>query len=274
MICNICGHDDFVFVRRYNAPDKYERWIGKDFICRTWWRCRQCGFYKCRHNYDVKDLQQIYINGYRAEGFRGQSIREAFNSIFYLPPDESENKYRVKWFMNQIGLSQRKRSILDVGAGLGVFLYELLNYPQSNWEPYAVEPNCDAATFIKYALQIPCQSAFCDPTLKFPILFDNKFDVVSCIHTLEHMPDPEWFLKDVQMEYLKKGGKLFIEVPDAAEFSYLEDDHDEFNSCHLIFFTVQTLMQLVESSGFRVTDIHKTVTKARGLSRIMLLAES
>ena len=276
MICNICGQNQWIFQRRYNEPDKYEAWVGIAApICRTWWKCANCGFYRTRRTYDLKQLETIYSDGYRAEGFRGVTIEEVFAKIVQLPFEKSENKYRIRWFLDRIGTSVTgnvqalsladTKSILDIGAGLGVFLWELLAHQQDLWEPHAVEINAHSVRFLT-SLGIACYHSLEDS----PHLRD--VDVVACIHTLEHMEDPESFLLDTR-DALKDGGKLFIEVPDAKEFSYLPPDHDEFNSCHITFFTPETLMWLVNGTGYKVTDLHMVRTNERNLSRIMLLAE-
>jgi 2-polyprenyl-3-methyl-5-hydroxy-6-metoxy-1,4-benzoquinol methylase len=159
--------------------------------------------------------------------------------------------------MKQIGSWD---SVLDVGAGLGVFLFELL----CHGKVCAVEPNKQSQRFLKDRL---CVSCF-DSLYEVP----TTHDVVSCIHTLEHVEDPESFLLNLGA-VTQSGGRLFLEVPDAKEFDYLPPDHDEFNSCHCTFFTPETLMWLVQDAGFKVTDLHMVRTKARDLSRIMLLAE-
>jgi len=142
MICNICGQNQWIFQRRYNEPDKYEAWVGITApICRTWWKCANCGFYRTRRTYDLKQLETIYLDGYRAEGFRGETIEKVFDRIVRLPFEKSENKYRIKWFLDRIGTSADARSILDIGAGLGVFLWELSLVHQQRWEPYAIDIN-------------------------------------------------------------------------------------------------------------------------------------
>jgi SAM-dependent methyltransferase len=268
MICNICGKDEFVFIRKYSEPDKYERWMGlAKPLCRAWWKCGHCGFHKASRSYPLELLTGIYADGYRNVGFRGCTVEEAFDKIIALPERESENAYRVRWFNGHIMRPTGKRSLLlDVGAGLGVFLWELKQRDNNNfWQPYAVELNIDSVKLLNNT-GIKCWHPEGNPP------YPSNMNVVSCIHTLEHVEDPEDFLCEIK-DCLVDNGKLFLEVPDAREFDYLPPDHDEFNSCHCTFFTPETLMWLVQDAGFNVTDLHMVRTKARDLSRIMLLAE-
>lgn len=263
MICPVCGHNKWTFERRYNRLDKYEKWCGiPEPICRAWWRCDACGLRKAKHSYDTSQLLPIYVNGYRASTFRGGDIQQEFYRIIELPTEESENRKRVSWVNRFIRPTD---SVLDVGAGLGVFLYELKVLDENK---FAIEPNKDSAQFLNNALGIECKKTF-----YMPQLFHRKFDWVACLHVLEHVVHPEEMLLSFHYD-LNIGGRIYVEVPDAREFEYLEHDNDEFNSTHLHFFTPPSLCKLVESCGYRVTDMKMITTNARNLSRIMLVADA
>lgn len=267
-LCPICGASDWRFVRCYNTLDKYEENVGIGApVQRVWSKCR-CGFLKCTRNYDLRELDGIYDNGYRAKGFREDSVADTFNKIVSLPFEKSENKQRIAWLLNTLG-GDVGGEILDVGAGLCVFLYELCAGSAGIWKPRAFEPNAISAHFISEELKIPVY-----PMRYWPGLKRGGYDVVSCIHTLEHMEAPEDFLLNVREQDLKSGGRLFLEVPDAVEFEYLPHNHDEFNSCHLCFYTGETLYRLVESAGYKVTDLNRSFHEERSLSRIRLLARA
>jgi 2-polyprenyl-3-methyl-5-hydroxy-6-metoxy-1,4-benzoquinol methylase len=222
---------------------------------------------KVRHSYDVRELEHIYTNGYRSREFRGGSIEQEFQRILSLPYEESENKQRCEWVGNFI---QTSSSVLDVGAGLGVFLQELA---KTFWtflfdgSYKAIEPNKDSAIFINDDLDIQCIQSFYKPGL-----YDEQFDWITCIHVLEHQQDPEQMLMDFHKD-LKPNGKIYIEVPDATEFNTLDTDHDEFNSTHLHFFTLKSLCTLVESCEYKITNLKRVHHKARNLERIMMVAE-
>jgi 2-polyprenyl-3-methyl-5-hydroxy-6-metoxy-1,4-benzoquinol methylase len=197
----------------------------------------------------VSLLEPIYTNGYRAKSFRGSSIEQEFQKIIDLPYGESENKQRVNW----LGQFMTGREVLlDVGAGLGVFLYELQSMnPAMNVS--GIEPNKDSEKFIN-SLGIPCIRRFYSSHANPPV------DWITCIHVLEHQKKPEDMLLDFKKD-LTRDGKIFIEVPDAHEFEYLDKNHDEFNSTHLYFFSYNSLAKLVESCGYKVTDMRRVHTR-------------
>jgi hypothetical protein len=258
MICNVCGSNEWVPRRCYRGADKYEKFVGiPEPVFRQWMRCNRCGLFKCHHNYDTDLLKPIYTNGYRSEEFRNESIEETFQKVAKLPPDESENIYRVRWLKDRVSPT----TLLDIGSGFGIFPYTMKwhGFDATCWEP-----NIDSAKFIENKLNL---RTFCD---FFGPIVGERWKIVSMVHVLEHVKDPEGFLfwgREIC------NGKLFVEVPDAIEFEYLPREHDEFNSCHLYFFTVASLVRLVDASGFQVTDVHRVRTKTRNLSRIMLLAD-
>lgn len=259
MICRLCGTANKWFLaRRFHKPDKYEAYAGiEPPICRSWLRCLSCGLYQSRATYDTAKLVKLYENGYRNEDFRGQTIRETFYNIYELPLSKSENKQRFNWFA---GAARENPSyILDIGSGLGVWPALLKDH---GFRVECVEINEQSIEFIQEELDIPCL---------YEIPEYGKFDAVSCIHVLEHIGDPESFLKDIA-GILKVGGQLFLEVPDAAVFNLLPDDHDDLNSMHFYFFDTATLYQMVEYARFMVNDISR-IQNARGAYRIMMLAE-
>ena len=93
--------------------------------------------------------------------------------------------------------------------------------------------------------------------------------LVSLIHVLEHVHNPVEMLSNVKLDMNKW---LYIEVPDAEEFAYLEPNHDDFNSTHHWFFTPEHIVRLLTRCGFVVDSLHTHMTE-RGLSRIMVLAK-
>jgi SAM-dependent methyltransferase len=263
MICPVCGSNCWEFERRYNEPDKYERLAGViQPICRAWYTCSVCELKKVRHSYDISILDHVYTNGYRSKKFRGDDIEREFNRILALPPSQSENRHRISFVSRFI---EKTDNVLDVGTGLGVFLYEL---PVWHERKHAIEPNKDSAQFLNDKLHMKCKHSFYKPGL-----FGKRFDWITCVHVLEHVENPEEMLLSFKDD-LQDDGMVFIEVPDAKEFKYLSKDNDEFNSMHLHFFNPGCLYRLLESCGYTVMDMHMCKTTARALSRIMVVAHA
>jgi SAM-dependent methyltransferase len=77
-------------------------------------------------------------------------------------------------------------------------------------------------------------------------------DVVICHHTLEHLLHPPAALKEMR-RVLKPQGRLLLYVPLERETRYEHFRRNEPNH-HLYSWNVQTLGNLVEETGFTVTE--------------------
>lgn len=253
MACLICnGKNAQQTIMQFDKPDKYEKFMGIDDVKRTWYRCVNCGHYHQERNYDIKRLEEIYNGPYRYKEFRGKDIEESFKELSAIPWGESENKPRAEWFVHKTFGGET----LDVGAGIGVFPSLLKDY---GYPMECVEENKISQKFISETLRIPCYD-------KIP---EKEYWNVTLVHVLEHITDPDSFLKSVRKVCKRH---LFVEVPDAREFASLPKDSDEFNSCHVWFFTMQNLITLIERNGFQVIETSRMFYPQRKLSRILVLA--
>lgn len=257
--CSLCFAEGVVR-RVYNSADQYEKLIGIHFDTRVWFRCPSCGLHWQANGLTDDLLRDIYRH-YRDTFFRKESVKEIFLRIENLHPSESENEYRYQWFRNHVGME--KGSVLDIGSGFGIWPAMLKRH---GWEIYCTEPNEESCKFINEYLHIPCQNSFNLDQVEGP------YDVVTIVHVLEHIEFHTDFLKGIK-GVLKPGGTLFVEVPDASEFEYLDASHDEFNSCHIFFYDTPSLFRLL-NRDFNVTDIHRVHHKTRDLSRIMAICRN
>jgi SAM-dependent methyltransferase len=257
MNCLICGREDWLTIYSYDKPDKYEKWMGITDVQRSWEQC-ECGFYQSERNYPIEDLQKIYTDGYRDEGFRHKSIDEAFQYIMDLPPEQSENERRLESFKGII--DNRSTAVLDMGSGLGVFPKRL---EESGYFVWCVEPNRESQKFIEEKLEI-----FCDSEIPKHL----EFDVATLIHVLEHIVDPVPFLEEIK-EVLSKEGLLYIEVPDASEFDNLSKGHNEFSSDHVYFYDLTSLREITSRAGFEMKHSFYTHYEDRNLSRLTMICQ-
>jgi SAM-dependent methyltransferase len=256
--CWICGNaKKFISVHSYDKPDKYEKWMDIKDVNRCWVRCMKCGFYIHVRGYNLSELEPIYKSGYRDEKFRGEPIQHAFDRI--TTAVESENEARYLWFAMNVTYTE-SRKVLDIGSGIGVWPWLL---KRAEYDVACVEENEISINFIKTKLDMTCFDSI-DAVL-------DQYDTVTLVHVLEHIEHPIAFLRKVK-KLIRKGGNLYVEVPDSIEFTYLDKDHDEFNSCHVAFYNMGSLYRVIEASGLTVTDMHVERTKERNLSRVMCLA--
>lgn len=119
--------------------------------------------------------------------------------------------YRLRSLVESIHLGSGR--LLDIGCG-GGRISETLPYYYKKGRIYG----CDvSATAITYAKKMGSGRVTykVSKTKKLPYS-DNFFDVCICLDVLEHVPDVNFFLKEVR-RVLKKGGVFFLIVPTEGE---------------------------------------------------------
>lgn len=258
MNCLICNHTKFEPVFSYNKPDMYESWMQLSEVRREWQKCKVCGFHRSVRNYSLKKFQKIYVDGYRDNEFRGKTIKEAFDAILAIDKDKSENFQRFKWFIQNITNKSHGKA-LDIGSGLGVWPYVL---KKANYDVECIELNQESCSFITNELGIPCYTKPKE---------GNKYDIISCVHVLEHIEDARDFVSSL-IALLNPGGEIFFEVPDAVEFNYLDKDNNEFSSDHVWFFDLSALYRFLDSCGLEMIHTYRPYYEERQLSRILTIA--
>lgn len=155
-------------------------------------------------------------------------------------------------------LGDRRRRILDVGSGPGLFL---LRGKERGWTVKGIEPSQRAAAHSRESLGLDVLESFLDTQIA-PTL--GLFDAINLGEVLEHLPDPAGMLKLVH-DMLEKDGMLCIIVPN--DFNPIQLAlRDHLGQApwwvapphHLNYFDSQSLASLLERCGFRLA--HREVT--------------
>jgi SAM-dependent methyltransferase len=79
---------------------------------------------------------------------------------------------------------------------------------------------------------------------------EERFDLISMSHVLEHMTDPVAYLSELRRSCLTSDGWLFLEVPNLYS-------HFSFEVAHLYSFSSHSLEQVIQKAGFRVIQLIK-----------------
>jgi 2-polyprenyl-3-methyl-5-hydroxy-6-metoxy-1,4-benzoquinol methylase len=122
-------------------------------------------------------------------------------------------------------------SVLDVGCARGHLLAE---FKALGLETYGVD--------IRDIMLDPEQRVYSNIN-DVPV----KVDLITCIHTLEHMHYPVQELISMRKK-LNDGGRIVVEVPSLG-------DVDDLRIVHPSLFTIWTLKRAMVSAGFIVRDI-------------------
>jgi SAM-dependent methyltransferase len=144
-------------------------------------------------------------------------------------------------------------SILDIGSGRGFTLYYLKRFYEYK-RTVGTQIAKNAYEFSRDKLKLEMH----DKDLLDISFGDDKFDVVSMWHVLEHVPRPEEYIEKIS-GILKDRGRLIIEVPNFGSWTrfitgkyWLSLDIDH----HATFFTPGSLSRILKNKGFKIKMVH------------------
>ena len=222
--CPLCGQDQFtVFDQRDFRGFEVNNVL-----------CSNCGLVFQTPRKTTSELKDFYQDEYRIayQGQEGPSEKD-------LKVQNARARNLVK-LLNEMGIEIVDR-YLDIGSSAGLLMEEVQK--SFNCQVVGVEPG-DA--YREYAQD------------KGFLIFEEldqinkpeekKFDLVSMIHVLEHIPDPVDYLRELRERFLTQGARLLVEVPNLFA-------HDCFEMAHLTSFSRETLSQILKKAGFRTIFI-------------------
>ena len=125
--------------------------------------------------------------------------------------------------------SQTGRSLLDVGAGGGEFVYLAA---RQGFAARGVEPNEGYSAFAREAYGVDVATGVLHDVA------DGSADLVSLFHVFEHLPRPLEAMAQIA-RILRPGGMLFLEVPNILQSD--ASPHNVFFGAHLFYYSRQTL---------------------------------
>ncbi len=255
-LCN-CTESRMEFAVPRNDIDKYAFFLEKDeYTPAVYWECAGCEamIWKTGSEYE-----RIY-DGFAYSSETGNAVEflgKRFREITALPPEKSDNSQRIErirtFLMRRNARAKHgfPKRVLDVGAGMGVFLYGFLN---ENWRGTAIEPDPDACNQMRGIMpeaQV-IQGYFneVDP--------DGSFDLITLNRMLEHVANPYPILRKAK-EKLKHTGCIYIELPDVRAY-YCNGPHDaDFGYGHYTIYSPMALAHLGTHSGLEFLSMNRVV---------------
>lgn len=189
--CPWCGSGRLVRCNR--APDLVQRKPGRFH----WDRCRTCGHTFQNPTITPEGLDFYYKDFY--DGLGGATVETMFEAQkeMYLS--------RARW----VGSFLTPRHWLDIGCGYGHFARDARSVL-----PDTLFAGLDFGTAVTEGAERGwLDAAYRGNVRELADELAGRHDVISMIHYLEHIPDPQVEL-DVVGGMLDEGGYLLIEVPD------------------------------------------------------------
>lgn len=92
-------------------------------------------------------------------------------------------------------------------------------------------------------------------------LESQKFNLIILSHVLEHIVDPQSFLKNI-IKHLDHNGVIYIEVPSLDNVNTVDYDYDlmlYFQNAHTIHYTKSSLMLLCKTVGLHNLVINNSI---------------
>lgn len=210
--------------------------------------CTECGLQQLYPLPSLEEDKKHYdLNPHDKEITPNFNIEDIYKKF------EWQNRYRVNYLQKDIKI-QKDWKILDYGCGYG-FLIEILK--ESGYHVEGLEISADRLEVIKKrqgSLDDIYTYNFLDEKENIPIELQEKFDLVTSFHLIEHITSPVYFLKKIQ-SLIKKDGYILLELPNIENtLMDLSPEFNDFNYIrdHVAYYSPKLIRRVVEEAGFDV----------------------
>jgi hypothetical protein len=254
--CVLCGSGRLEKVLlEIRQPDRFERAAGiTEAEChRAWVRCEHCGGLTNVRLDGREAAIAAMAKSYYAIDYAGFSLETRFRHVLELTDGKSDNRQRVhrvkkyaeSWFGG--ALIPGSLRLLDIGAGLGVFLYAFLE-ENPCWHGWALEPDPTAAQHLRKVAD--GRFKILESTLED--LYDGRmvYHLCSLNKVLEHIAYPLEFLCRVVKLIGAHNGLLYVEVPDYWTVGNRNSSDNILGALHHHLYGIRSLSILLQRAGF------------------------
>ena len=221
--------------------------------------CKECNLYI---NGDTKEevLEKV-SNLYKEDNWNQRNSETSINSEY---TDTDSQGKRRNWISQFLYTKEHiaGNTILEIGVGAG---QSILWFENEGFQVTGIEPDGRNVSMINRVLK---RGRVVESSVE-EFSSDEVFDVIWMSHVLEHLIEPDDFIKKIKNN-LKKNGIFFIEVPN-CEYEPMLKNSIEKNP-HLFHFTKKALIKLVENAGYKIVscDVFRPATKNEGVKHKIL----
>jgi SAM-dependent methyltransferase len=216
-------------------------------------RCAQCGHYL--EHFPV-DQAALYGGEYVSATYGGgEGLLNSFERINALPPERSDNVQRVRHLIDFCNghwsaerWADRKPTLLDVGAGLGVFPYRMR---QAGWDCTALDMDPRQVEHLRQIAGVRAELG----DLRQPHEL-GRFDLITFNKVLEHVVDPIDVLAS-SADRLLGDGLVYVELPDGEAAEAEGKEREEYLLGHIHVFSFASFALLVARAGLRLLSCER-----------------
>jgi len=250
--CPYCESSDKILLGTQTHNDKYLELIDTDLNKqeRHWYKCEKCDFIYRSPVIDHEEAEILYSK-YRSFDFRKITPSDYFEKMTSIPENKSETYEKAKFIKENV---QNIHSILDIGCGGGIFLYQL-NKLFPNSYILGLEPNSDYAKMVRDKMNIDIIEDFYKKDN-----IDRIFDLTVSTDVIEHIHDLEVFWKGT-INNVQKGKYLFLEVPSVENFDSIDVEDEIFEAPHIYFFYKKHILQLANRYDFELVNSKNMIVR-------------
>ena len=196
--------------------------------------CKDCGLVQQSKLLDEKIINKVYT----AEYYNCPSPLISGMGV-------SEIEKFIRFFRS---CKNKPGKILEIACFDGYLLKKLKKF---NWDVHG----CDPCSTTDIAVKLLGKKRIKKVFFKKGVYSNENFDAVVFRNLLEHIYNPNKFLKEVSA-CLKYGGKIFIDVPNLKEVIKLGGFGLFFHQ-HVSYFTINTIKKLLIKNGFKITKYYE-----------------
>jgi hypothetical protein len=235
-------------------PDRFERAAGitANECHRAWVRCDSCGgLTNVRLDRRGTELFEI-AKAYYAIDYADVSLEARFRQVVKLADGKSDNRQRVtriqeyaeSWF-GTVAMPGSLR-LLDIGAGLGVFLHAFLE-KNPCWFSWALEPDPTAAQHLRKVAD--GRFKVLESTLEDLQDGQQVYQLCCLNKVLEHVARPLEFLCQVARLIDVCRGLLYVEVPDYWTVGNRDSSNNILGALHHHLYGIRSLSIVLQRAG-------------------------
>lgn len=201
--------------------------------------CERCGFVFQNPALEEKEIEKLYATDNYDQPNRNISEK-------YKTKKEEYALQTFEWIKKQLVLQNKfhKSKILDIGSNTGALLSF---FKKREWDCVGIEPSANMSRIANKRYGIP---DIITQLFQKDMFKNDSFDLVTLVHTLEHLKNPSEILAAIS-KTLTQNGILYVEVPNIfkPKSSFYTS---YFAAPHLYVFSHNSLQRLLSKNGFEV----------------------